>query len=205
MLARPQQLIFIIDNDPLARRFAEHWLRAAGFATQSFADGATALEEFAVTRPAGLLLDLQLDDMTGIDVLDRLTLAGQDVPTVLLSAVAEVRSTVAVMRLGAYDVLQKPADPAAVVESLRMAIARKQLRLSTDQKRSEVSEKLFTLSPRERDVARLMVAGQPNKLIARSLGISSRTVEIHRARVMLKTGAPSFAQFVRTFADELAA
>jgi FixJ family two-component response regulator len=192
-------IVFVVDDDPLAIRFSEHWLRSAGYQTRSFVDTASALAAIQESPPACVVLDLAVGQDCGNQLLQDLHDQKIPVRSVLLTGTAVVETAVRAMKLGAVDVLLKPAMPETLLEAVALACRKQSVAIETRQSQSECRARLETLSPREDEVARLIVAGHSNKQAARALNISSRTVEIHRARVMNKTGSDSFAQLVQLF------
>jgi two-component system, LuxR family, response regulator FixJ len=192
-----QPRVMVVDDDALSRRFAEHWLRGSQMATTSYPSGRAALEAFDSDKPECIVLDLEMDGMGGLDVLEELTRAGKYTQIVLFTATAEVASAVRAMKLGAVDVLLKPVEPPTFVKTVQQAVHQGRTVGRVNAKIESARKRLKDLSPRERDVAKLLGEGHSNKQVAYSLNVSPRTVEIHRARIMAKSGADSFAELVR--------
>jgi FixJ family two-component response regulator len=153
-------------------------------------------------RPACVVLDLRLPGPSGLELQESLIRSGHDVPIVFISGHADVPSSVRAIKAGAVDFLQKPFSDQALLDIIHGALQRDR---ETRRDRAEVASirvRFDTLTPRERDVLRLVIQGRLNKQIAGDLGISEKTVKFHRGRVMDKTQAGSVAELVRQ-ADRL--
>ncbi len=144
-----------------------------------------------------VLIDMQMPDATGSEVQDRVARMGEAVPVIIITGHANIRMAVGAMKRGAVEFLEKPVDPQILLHHVDKAVKRREYELHVHEKVEEAQAKLGVLTPRERDVLKHLLAGRPNKIIARELGLSPRTVEIHRARVMEKTGAGSLPGLVR--------
>jgi FixJ family two-component response regulator len=144
-----------------------------------------------------LLLDLQLGLNEGMDLQQRLAEAAAHLPVVVMSATADVNTAVRTMKRGAVDFLQKPVDLERVCAAVQEALARDAANEQRRQSRRQVAERIARLSAREREVMDLVVEGLANKQIAARLGLSGKTVEAHRGRVMRKTEADSIAGLVK--------
>lgn len=189
--------VFVVDDDDSLRRALERLLRAEGYAVEGFASAEAYFARAAYDGPGCLLLDLALPGIDGLALQARLTRDAEALPIVFLSGRADISTSVRAMKLGAVDFLTKPADAAALLTAVRAALARRAAHL-------DGRSRLAALSGREREVMRLVVAGLRNKQIAAQLGITEKTVKVHRARVMEKTGAASLPDLVRLAADEAA-
>lgn len=193
--ARP--VVFVIDDDDSLRRALERLLRAEGYAVEAFASARAYLQRPVHHGRGCLVLDLAMPDVDGLELQARLASEAQALPIVFLSGHADIPASVRAMKAGAVDFLTKPADADALLAAVRAALGRREQQLDT-------RTRLAGLSPREREVMRLVVAGLRNKQIAARLGITEKTVKAHRARVMEKTGATSLADLVRLAADDRA-
>ena len=189
--------VFIVDDDAGVRDSVVALIESHGFATEVFASGTAFLQAMAAGRRGCVLLDMRLPDMTGLTVQMKLRDLGINLPVVMITAFADVPLAVAAMRAGAADFLEKPYADDVLIAAVRMALARAEAVASVDAQMARITARLAQLTPREREVLDRLLAGRQNKQIAHDLGISPRTVEIHRARVMEKMQAGSLSELVR--------
>lgn len=202
----PAGRIYVVDDDEGVRDSLEALLGAEGHAVVACATAADFLARFEAEGADCVLLDVRMPGMDGLTLLETLGTRRRGVPVVMMTAHADVPMAARAMRAGAADFVEKPFAAGALLASLAGAVARTRAAAGavarTRAAGSEPAgpsgaERFDTLTPREREVMERMVEGLPNKLIAHALGMSPRTVEIHRGRVMQKTGAGSLAQLVR--------
>ena len=189
--------VCVVDDDPAVLRSLERLLKAAGFAVATFPSPTDFLSRIARDAPGCVLLDLSMPELTGLDLQGALERMGCTQPVIFISGNGDVRSSVHAMKAGALDFLTKPFDEMELLSAVQRALVR-------DRQMRQSRERLATLTPREREVFDQVVEGRLNKQIAASLGISEKTVKVHRSRVMEKTAARSTAELVR-LADSLAA
>jgi len=196
--ANPQAtpVVFVVDDDVSVRESVELLIRTAGWVPQTFASAREFLSRTRVPAPGCLVLDVHLPDLSGLDLQERVTGDGDDVPIVLITGYGDVPMAVRAMKAGAVEVLTKPFRPEVLLEAIAQAIARSRAALRGEAELRTLREKYETLSPRERQVMALVVSGLLNKQVAGELGISEITVKAHRGRVMRKMKAPSFASLV---------
>lgn len=190
-------LVLVVDDDEHVRHSLGALLRSHGLAVVSFRSGTELLNVASPGQRGCLLLDVRLPDMTGLDVQARLTEKGVRIPTIIMTAYADVALAVRAMKLGAVDFIEKPFTEDALLGSVRAALARGEQEAEQAISAGDMALRVGRLTPREREVMAAMVAGKQNKLIASELGISPRTVEVHRARVMEKMEVGSLSQLVR--------
>ena len=193
------QLIYVVDDDAAVRDSIEALLAAAGYATETAASAAEFLERFDPAKTACVLLDVRMPGTDGLALLETMGPARGSVPVIMVTGHGDVPLAVRAMRAGAADFVEKPFDSSRLLNSIGQAIAGAALESpaadpDTD---PEAVDRFSGLTPREMEVMREMVIGHPNKIIAHRLGLSPRTVEIHRGRVMQKTGAKSLSHLVR--------
>ncbi|MGE0565305.1 MAG: response regulator transcription factor [Pseudolabrys sp.] len=187
--------IFVVDDDPDIRALLREVFTRAGYAVTCFGDGETLLKTVRSEVPLCILLDVHIPGRSGLNILKQLDLDGCAAPVFMISGQGDIEMAVTAMKDGALDFIEKPFRPAEVVKSIRAALeARKnppkpilQLHLPGRQ----------SLTRREGEVLLQITAGLSNKEAARSLGISPRTVELHRARIMQKLNAKNTADLVR--------
>lgn len=190
-------VVYIVEDDLSFRTSIERLLRASGFETVSYERAADFLREPALHRPACLLLDVQLPAMDGLELQAALNAAGISLPIVFMTGHGSIQMGVQAMKSGAVDFLPKPFDAEALQAAVAAAIARDQAQLDEEGETQEAQARLATLTPRENEVLRWVIAGKLNKQIAFALGTTEKTVKVHRAHVMQKTGVTSVAELVR--------
>jgi two-component system response regulator FixJ len=190
-------LIYIVDDDEAVRDSISILMESAGYEVEVFELAWAALDRCRMRRPDCILSDVRMPGMDGIEFQEKLTETGIDVPVVIMTGHGDVRLAVRAMKAGALDFIEKPFDDNAVLASIKEAITKHAARQTPTPLDAELAARLETLTPREREVLDLLVAGDPNKVIAYRLQISPRTVEIHRARVMEKMRARSLPELVR--------
>ncbi len=190
-------LICVVDDDEAVRDSLHILLTGRGFQVQAFATGSAFLEGFRASDTDCVLLDICLDDIDGLELLERLTEQGVGVPVIMITGNADVPSAVRAMKAGATDFIEKPYSEERIFSAIARACDTTEQAAQDSQPDNPVEARIATLTPRERDVLEHLVIGRPNKVIAFELGISPRTVEIHRGRVMQKMQADSLSHLVR--------
>ena len=199
-LERP--IVFVIDDDDSVRRSLDRLLRSVDLEVETFASAQDFLRKPLPDRPSCVVLDLRLPGPSGLELQESLIRAGHDVPIIFISGHADVPSSVRAIKAGAVDFLQKPFSDQALLDIIHGALRRDRERRRDRAEVNGIRARFDTLTPRERDVLRLVILGRLNKQIAGELGISEKTVKFHRGRVMDKTQAGSVAELVRQ-ADRL--
>ncbi|MBE0546697.1 MAG: response regulator transcription factor [Rubrivivax sp.] len=181
-------------------------LTGAGMQVASCASAAELLGAGELASATVLLLDVKMPGMSGLDLQDLLRRRGIELPVVFISGTADLAMAVTAMRNGAADFIEKPFQGALLIESVRRAVDRHADRMATSQRVPDpvVLARFETLTPREREVFELLVTGMTSKLIARELGGSFRTIEIHRAQVMRKMAARHLPELVRMSIESMA-
>ena len=192
-----QPLVLVVDDDESVRRSLRWLLMSAGYAVSTFGSGTDMLEHRGGERPACLLLDVRMPDMTGLEVKEELTRTGRDMVTVFITGHDDVATSVQAMKDGAEDFLLKPFEETAVLDAVQRAITRQRATSRERQQVAEIGTYYETLTPREHEVCDRVVAGRLNKQIAAELGMCEQTVKVHRSRVMRKMHAGSLADLVR--------
>ena len=189
--------VLIVDDDASVRRGVARLVRAAGFSAKTFASPAEFLGCELPEGPACVLLDMQMDGLNGLEVQNALQRNARQVPVVFLSGHGTIPVATAGIKHGAEDFLEKPVSPKTLIEAIRRAVEHDRS-LSVDRsERNQLKKCYGMLTPRERDVMALVVAGRLNKQAAAELGISEKTIKVHRARVMEKMQVESLADLVR--------
>jgi two-component system, LuxR family, response regulator FixJ len=190
--------VFVVDDDPAVRDALTVALKAEGYTVESFSDAYELLDVVRMRGPAAIVLDVMLPDQSGLDVLKLLKAESYPAPIVLISGHGDIPMAVEGIKLGAYDFIEKPFSMDMLLNQLKSAI-------STQAKRDQAGSNELDLghiggshlTPREREVLREIATGASSKEAGRILGISPRTVEVHRARIMDKLGARNAADLMR--------
>jgi len=189
--------VYIVDDDPGVRDSVALLLRSVGLGTRSFPSATDFLQTFDPRAPGCLVLDLRMPGMSGRELQKRLLEMGSRLPIIFITAHGDVPTAVDAVKDGAVDFIQKPFSHQKLLDMIHEALALDRRLREEELGRAEVQARAATLTPREREVMVLVASGKLNKTVARELGISQRTVEIHRARVMEKMQARSVPDLVQ--------
>jgi len=189
--------VYVIDDDAAVRNSLRELLLSVSLPVEAFATSAAFLDAFQADRPGCLVLDMRLKEGSGLDLQDELAKRKVSLPIIVLTGHGDVTSSVRALKAGAFDFLQKPPPPAVFLERVRAAIEANRVARAAAASKDNALQQLASLTPRERDVMSLLVAGGTSKEVASDLGISVRTVEGHRRRVLSKLNVTSAAQLVR--------
>jgi two-component system, LuxR family, response regulator FixJ len=193
-----QCLVHVVDDDAGLRRSLRFLLESVGWTVQLHASAEEFLEVVAPpSQPCCVLLDIRMPAMSGLELQQVLRERGIALQIIFMTGHADVSMAVQAMKSGAADFIEKPFKDQIVLDAVAAAIRRSAEAVQEEQVRAEARALLASLSPREREVARLVALGQPNKVIATTLGISEKTVHIHRQHVMEKAGLSSAAELAR--------
>ena len=190
-------LVFVVDDDESIRRSLSRLIRSIGLDVQTFATSAAFLAAPRPDRPACAVLDLRMPGASGLAIQEELTRADADIPIVFLTGHGNVPTSVRAMKAGAMDFLQKPLNEQELLDTIQRALERARALRHARAERQRIERRAATLTPREREVFALVVAGLPNKLVADRLGAAEKTIKLHRSRVMEKMQAESLADLVR--------
>lgn len=189
--------IYLIDDDDGVRRSVGFMLKTSRLDVQVFADGTAFLKEVKHLDPGCVLLDVRMPGMDGLEVQAELRERGIAYPVVVMTGHGDVDVAVKAMKAGAVDFIEKPFDKQVVLEAVEEGFSRLDRSSEVSQRRKEASLRLNALTPREYEVLEGLVKGHPNKTIGYDLGISARTVEIHRANVMKKLEVFNLSDLLR--------
>ncbi|MHB1103338.1 MAG: response regulator FixJ [Devosia sp.] len=190
-------VVHIVDDEEVVRNSLAFLLGSSGFAVRTH-DSATAFLQVAPSIKNGCLItDLRMPDMSGVELLRKLREADALLPAIVITGHGDVQMAVEAMKNGALDFIEKPFSDDVVIDSIRRAVEQAAAQVRSDATIEATRERLASLSEREAQVLKRVVAGLPNKTIAFDLGISPRTVEVYRAGLMGKMQAKSLAELVR--------
>lgn len=189
--------VYIVDDDPAVRESLRWLLEPTGFDVRLHAGSAGFLADYDPARPACLILDIRLDGENGLDLQAEIAKRGGTLPVIIVSAYGTVNSAVHAMKAGAIEFLEKPVEGRQLIEHVRRAIDLDVSAHQTAAQRDDVMARLAGLTAREREVLRCMLAGKPPRAIAAELGISAKTVDVHRSHVMHKMRAGSMVELTQ--------
>ena len=189
--------VFIVDDDAAIRFAMQALMDSVNLSHEIFASADEFLEKIGGQRPGCLVLDIRMPGLGGLELQEELIKRGNTLPIIFITGHGDVPMAVEAMQKGAVDFIQKPFRDQELLDRIREALATDEERREAQQHHAEVAGRLERLTNREREVFDLVVTGKPNKVIAYELGVSQRTVEIHRARVMEKMQARSLADLVK--------
>lgn len=189
--------VYVVDDDPAVRDSVSALVNSAGLRVQTFPSAETFLQEYKPEKPGCLVTDLRMLGMSGLDLLEKLQKSESPLPSILISAYADVPAAVRAMEAGAVTLLEKPCRNDQLVQAIHKALERDTTQRAARTLQQDIKRRLATLSPEEYEVMQRMVAGKLNKVIANELLISLRTVETRRHKVLEKMKADSLAELVR--------
>ena len=193
--------VYIVDDDEAVRGSLRFLIRSVGLPAQVYTSAQEFLAAYDRRDPGCLLLDVRMPGMSGLDLQQELNRRGATIPVVFITGHGDVPMAVEAMQQGAFDFLQKPFRDQALLDRVQRALARDAESRARLAARAEIRTRLATLTPREKEVMELITRGKANKVVGAELGVSQRTVEIHRAHVMEKMHASSLAELVRMVLD----
>jgi len=189
--------VFIVDDDAGVLDSVAFLLRTVGIPAETYASAQAFLDAYDPDKPGCLILDVRMPAMSGLELQEELRSLGSTLPIIFLTAHGDVPMAVEAVKSGAVDFLQKPFRDQELVDKIHRALEENARAREVAAARRGVAARIESLTAREREVMDAVVAGKANKVIAGDLGLSQRTVEIHRAHVMEKMGAESLAQLVQ--------
>jgi FixJ family two-component response regulator len=191
------QTVFVVDDDDAVRNSLRMLLKSAGVQTEAYASAQEFLSTYHISQPGCLVLDVRMPGMSGLEMQHELNLRGATIPVIFITGHGDIPMAVEAMQHGAFDFLQKPFRDQELLDRVQRALVRDTEYRARLRQTDRIRERLSSLSPREREVLDLVTQGKANKMVAGDLGVSQRTVEIHRAHVMQKMEAGSLAELVR--------
>lgn len=197
-------IVFIVDDDLSVRRSTERLIRSAGFKVITFTSAREFLASPRPEGPACLVLDVRMPGLSGMELQRELTQCGIQIPIIFITGHGDIPMSVRAIKAGAVEFLTKPFRGRGLLEAVRAAIERDQSAQKVRSETGELHQRYERLTPREREVMALVVAGQLNKQVAGELSTTERTIKFHRAHIMRKMGVESLADLVR-MAEKLGA
>lgn len=195
--ARRKPTVYIVDDDDGMRRALGILMTTVGYQPAAFAGPREFLAKYDPSQPACLVLDVRMPEMSGLEVQQHLNRSGSMLPVILVSGHGDIPMAVQAMKDGAFDFLQKPFRDQDLLDRINGALKLDAENRASVERLADLKQRSDSLTPREHEVMALVVDGKANKVIAIDLGLSERTVEIHRANVMEKMGARSVAHLVK--------
>ncbi|WP_337185613.1 response regulator FixJ [Phenylobacterium sp.] len=192
-----EPVVHLIDDDEAVRVSLSFVLEMNDLPARAYGSAPEFLEVSGSLTHGCIVTDVRMPEMSGLELVRRLKERGVTLPVIVITGHGDVPLAVEAMRAGVVDFIEKPFEDETLIRSIRTAIAEQQKTGVQDQERQRFEQMLATLSPREKDVLRGVIAGKMNKVIAHELGISPRTVEVYRANVMSKTHANGLSELVR--------
>lgn len=190
-------LVYVIDDDPELCDSVEWLLDSASIACTICHSADEFLEQFNPERPACLVLDVRMPRMSGTRLQEKLNEIAPHVAIIFVSAHGDINMSVSTMKAGAQDFLEKPYEPQRLIDAVQLGVDNATQRFQAYSQSRELAKKLALLTPREREVLTLVIEGLPSQNIGRRLGMSVKTVDVHRTRIKTKTDADSIGTLVR--------
>jgi two-component system response regulator FixJ len=196
-MSNAEPLVYVIDDDEAVRDSLGILLESVGLAHEVYASALDFLDAYDPDRHACIVTDIRMPGMSGLELQQRLLENRAEVPLIFITGHGDVPMAVTAMKRGAADFIQKPFRDQELIDRIHQALEQDKARRTARLEEREIRERIKTLTPREAEVMERVVSGQANKVIAMDLGVSQRTVELHRARVMRKLKMRSLAELVQ--------
>lgn len=190
-------LVYIVDDDGAVRDALGMLMKSVGLECETHESAADFLESYDASRPSCLVADIRMPGMSGLELQQELQSRRSEIPILFITGHGDVPMAVNAMKSGAMDFIQKPFRDQDLLDRIHRALHSDQDRRESSEEVAEIRERIDKLTPREKEVMEMVIQGHANKVIALDLGVSQRTVELHRARVMHKMGVRSLADLVR--------
>jgi two-component system, LuxR family, response regulator FixJ len=190
-------IVFIVDDDEAVRNSLKLLVKSIGLRALTLVSAQEFLDRFDPQQPGCVVLDVRMPGMSGLELQQHLNRRGAIIPVIFITGHGDIAMAVEAMQHGAFDFLQKPFSDKDLINRIQKALDKEQADRTELTEHERIRERRDSLTPRERDVLALVATGSANKVMAGALGVSQRTIEIHRARVMEKMRASSLAHLVR--------
>jgi len=189
--------VAVVDDDDAVRDSLGALLEAASYDVDTYESGRAFLNALPRALPACALVDVRMPEMDGLELQRRLADAAPQLPVIIITGHGDIAMAVKAIKAGAVDFIEKPFSDRTILDGIAQALTLREETLSREARHLDIARRLDRLTAREHEVFERLARGSSNKVIARELGISPRTVEVHRARVMEKLQAPSLSHLVR--------
>ncbi len=192
-----QPTVFIVDDDPAMRDSLGFLIGSVGRRAETYASAEDFLAAYSNERPGCIVLDVRMPGLSGLELMEKLNEDRFAPPVVLVTGHGDIPMAVRALKAGAFDFIEKPFSDQVLLERIQQALQQDNSERSGERDRAEIERRAARLTARETQVFELVVSGKPNKVVASDLGLSQKTVEVHRAHVMEKMRAESFADLVK--------
>ena len=189
--------VFVVDDDQAMRNSLKWLIESVAMQVETFDSADAFIRSYYPGRSGCLLLDVRMPGMSGLELQEYLTEQRVSIPVIIITGHGDVPMAIRAMKAGAVDFIEKPFNDELLLESIRHALLKDEEQRDKQRQRAEIATRLARLTPREHEVMAMVTGGKANKEIAANLGVSAKTVEAHRARVMEKMQAHSLADLVR--------
>lgn len=196
-MSTAQQTVFVVDDDAAMRKSLRWLVESVGLKVETFSSAADFLEVASPDMVGCVVLDVRMPGMSGLDLQETLREKQVWMPVIIITGHADVPMAVRAMKAGAYDFIEKPFNDQVLLERVQRALEFGEQERQTEQRRQLVDDRISTLTPRERQVMEMVVNGMANKQVAAELGLSEKTIEVHRKHVMDKMQAGNVADLIR--------
>lgn len=200
-----ENTVYIVDDDPSVRHSLTWLIESVGQNVRTYASPGEFLAEYQEGGPGCLILDVRMPETSGLDLQEQLNRSGFTLPIIIITGHADVPMAIRALKAGAFDFIEKPFNDQLLIERIQQAIEHCHDLTQKHQRRQASKQRLSKLTPRERQVLDGVVAGKSNKVLAKELDISIKTIEVHRANLMSKMEAESLSDLIRktlTASDE---
>jgi len=189
--------VFVVDDDPAMRQSLQFLMESVGASVETYDTAREFLDSYEPSKPGCLVLDVRMPGMSGLELQERLAAEGVAIPVIVITGFGDAQMAVRALKGGAVDFLEKPFTDQHLLERVNEALERDRKRRAKVAEQAEFEARMARLTTRERQVLDFVVEGKANKIIASELGLSPKTVEVHRSRMMDKMGVTTLAQLLR--------
>ncbi len=196
-MAKVEPTVYVVDDDPAVRDSLRWLLSSVDLAVETFGSAQDFIDAYDTGKQGRVLVDVRMTGMSGLELQEELAARNTLLPVIIITGHSDVQMAVRAMKAGAFDFIEKPFNDQALLDLVQKAIEENKAIVRMRSEHEEIRERFNLLSPRERQVLEQIVAGEPNKRIAFTLGLSEKTVEAHRAKVMEKTRSGSLAELIK--------